>query len=293
MYRSKHVYSVLQVINLLCVVFITLFIITSSSQRTNTRKARFVTKSLHNNNRRRDIEVTARNISYQSKSESEPENDKLKMTKSKELEKSQSISLDNDKPKIHQDRLFTMTEHRNIRSELDKLVYPGQGNKKPNSDNLDSLSKSHKVQDTNQEKHNTADGINNINIKDNHRNHRIKMNSNNIERNNNNSNNIYKINSYRNNIKGNNSTYYKERISNSTKKTLLTLFTSFGNSSALTRVYENTLRIWGLLKPLVHPVLFCTNQGEFPAFHYLYIIISYHILSYYIAATVNVEDKKK
>ena len=49
---------------------------------------------------------------------------------------------------------------------------------------------------------------------------------------------------------------------NNGSNTLLTLFTTFSNSVDLTGVYENTLRIWGLLKPEVYPVLYCTTYSK-------------------------------
>ena len=41
---------------------------------------------------------------------------------------------------------------------------------------------------------------------------------------------------------------------------ILTLFTTFSQNESRRHIFENTLRIWSLLEPWIHPVLYCPDE---------------------------------
>ena len=41
---------------------------------------------------------------------------------------------------------------------------------------------------------------------------------------------------------------------------MLTLFTTFSQNESKRHIFQNTLRIWSLLEPWIHPVLYCPDE---------------------------------
>ena len=53
---------------------------------------------------------------------------------------------------------------------------------------------------------------------------------------------------------------YSKHVMKYNKELLMTIFTTFSESTKKMNIFENTIKIWALLKPLVQPVLYCYNN---------------------------------
>ena len=54
---------------------------------------------------------------------------------------------------------------------------------------------------------------------------------------------------------------YDRHVIKYNKKLLMTIFTTFSESTKKMSIFANTMKIWALLKPFVQPVLYCYNSS--------------------------------